>query len=232
MSDQVIRLPKQPMAAESARAGFSRTPTGLKSLSDEDLIERLADGDHNALSLLFDRYHRLVLNVAAKIVRDPGEAEDLLQEVFFEVYRAAGSFNPEKGSAKAWILQYAYHRSLDRWRRLNLKRFYDTRKITEIESYQLGHSRNGSYGMTIEECSRLIEQGMSTLSKKQRKTLELAYFRGLSLAEIADHMGESLPNVRHHYYRGLDKLRDVLQTDSHGRRAVAKSSGEGTHAKA
>lgn len=73
---------------------------------------------------------------------------------------------------------------------------------------------------------------MSTLSKKQRKTLELAYFRGLSLAEIADHMGESLPNVRHHYYRGLDKLRDVLQTDSHGRRAVAKSSGEGTHAKA
>lgn len=156
----------------------------------------------------------------------------MLQEVFFEVYRAAGSFKPEKGSAKGWILQYAYHRSLDRWRRLNSKRFYDRGKITEVELGKVGHTQNGSYGMTIEECSRLIEQGMSTLNEKQRKTLELAYFRGFSLAEIADHMGESLPNVRHHYYRGLNKLRDVLQTDSHGRRAVAKSSGEGTHAKA
>lgn len=233
MSDQTIGLPKQAICAERASTDFSPTPTLSKDLSDKDLMERLIEGDPNALPLLFRRYHRLVLNIATKTIHDLGEAEDLVQEVFFEIYRAARSFNPEKGSLKGWIFQCAYRRSLDRWRHLNSKGFYDTGNIAEIQPNMLEAAPNSFhfYGMTIEECSRLLQQGMATLNEKQGKTLELAFFRGLSLAEIADQIGESLCNVRNLYYRGLDKLRIFVQTDSRAR-AVAEPRLEDAHAKA
>jgi len=86
----------------------------LGNVSDEDLLRQLRSGTTDALSLLFDRHCRLVFSVAHRILRDSGEAEDLMQEVFLEIYRDAGKFDPARGSVKDWILQYATDRSLNR----------------------------------------------------------------------------------------------------------------------
>src|SRR5690349_12308117 len=87
------------------------TPYRLQSCTDEELMEQLRIGRADALAVLFDRHYRLVFSVALLILHDHGEAEDLMQEVFLEVYRKIENYDPEKGNAKTWILQYAYHRS-------------------------------------------------------------------------------------------------------------------------
>jgi RNA polymerase sigma-70 factor (ECF subfamily) len=102
----------------------------MPKLSDEDVMEQLRQGHPDALPILFDRFYRLVLKIALRILRDPGEAEDLMQDVFFEIFNKAAQFDSAKGSTKTWILQYAYHRSLNRRQYLALRNFYDRHQIT------------------------------------------------------------------------------------------------------
>src|SRR5712692_9663386 len=183
----------------------------MLKLSDEDVMERLRNGHPDALPILFDRFYRLVLRIASRILRDPGEAEDVMQEVFLEIFNRAAQFDSAKGSAKTWILQYAYHRSLSRRQYLALRNFYDRRQIGERQ-FSESRSLDLSWrGLTVQEWRQVIDQGLATLNEKQRKTLALACFQGLLLSEIAERTNESLPNVRHHYYRGLEGLRKFLQ---------------------
>jgi RNA polymerase sigma-70 factor (ECF subfamily) len=185
----------------------------LRKLSDEDLVENLKNGHEDALAVLFDRYHRFVYSIALTVLRDPGEAEDLAQEVFFEIYRSVGDFDPAKGTAKAWIRLRAYHRSLNRWHSLNARRHYDSEKISDLGRREPANGSRRWAGLSCQECTHLIAQGMATLNEKQRGTLELAWFRGLLMRDIAAQTNESLPNVRHYYYRGLQRLRSFLQGD-------------------
>jgi RNA polymerase sigma-70 factor (ECF subfamily) len=185
----------------------------MLKLSDEDIVERMCQGHSDALPILFDRFYRLVLKIALRILRDPGEAEDVMQDVFFEIFDKAAQFDPAKGSAKTWILQYAYHRSLSRRQYLALRSFYDRHKIGEREVSESNSMAASWRGLTFQERRRVIEQGLATLNGKQRKTLELVSFEGLLLSEIAERTKESLPNVRHHYYRGLEGLRKFLQAE-------------------
>src|SRR5215831_5921666 len=103
----------------------------MPDLTDEDVMERLRQGHPDALATLFDRFYRLVLKIALRILRDPGEAEDLMQDVFLEIFRKASQFDPAKGSTRTWIVQYAYHRSLSRRQYLAIRKFYDLHQIPE-----------------------------------------------------------------------------------------------------
>ena len=134
-----------------------------------------------------------------------------MQDVFLEIFNKAAQFDPAKGSAKTWVLQYAYHRSLSRRQYLALRSFYDRQNISEREVSE-SNSPNVSWrGLTFQEWKRVLDQGLATLNEKQRQTLELVCFQGLLLSEIAERTKEPLPNVRHHYYRGLEGLRKFLQ---------------------
>ncbi len=82
----------------------------LNELTDEQLAGLLLNGQDDALTVLFDRYHRLVFSVAMRIIHDPGEAEDVVQTVFLDFYRAVANFDAQKGILRVWLLQYAYHR--------------------------------------------------------------------------------------------------------------------------
>lgn len=97
----------------------------LSRLPDQDLLQHLRSRHGDALAVLFTRYHRLILSVAFKILRDPAEAEDVMQSVFLEIYKAAGQFDPSRGTVKVWLLQYAYHRSLSRREYLRVRGFYE-----------------------------------------------------------------------------------------------------------
>src|SRR5580704_9725883 len=97
---------------------------GLAKLSDEELTRQITEGCKDAMAVVFDRYHRLVFDVAVRIVRDPGEAEDVVQTVFLDIFRAMANFDSHKGILKVWLLQYAYHRALHRKRHLVSNHFY------------------------------------------------------------------------------------------------------------
>jgi RNA polymerase sigma-70 factor, ECF subfamily len=170
-------------------------------------MAHLRRGHADALAVLFDRYHGLVLGVASRILRDHGEAEDLMQSVFLEIFRSVAQFDESKGSAKVWILQYAYHRSFNRRRYLMLRGFYQ-----HHEELVCHEKLTGSCGGSLEklESVRVLQEALRRLSKPQRETLELAFYEGLTMREIGQRMGWSLDCVKHHYYRGIEKLRSIL----------------------
>lgn len=96
----------------------------LNKLSDAELVTLLITGEHSALAVLFDRYHRLVFSIAVRILRDEGEAEDVVQTVFLNIFEGAIHFDPLKGTLKIWLLQYAYHRALNKRRNLAAQGVY------------------------------------------------------------------------------------------------------------
>ena len=188
----------------NARLPFAR----VKVLSDEDLMDRLAGGCDDSLAVLFDRYYGLVLGIATTVLGDPVEAEDVLQAVFLEIYRVAGLFDRSKGRAKPWLIRYAYHRSLDRRRQLKLRGFYDRGDSGAMDLRAGPSVRQGArQGWNSLELSRMLEEGFEALTPDQRTTLRLVFFEGQSMREIAERLGATFANVRHHYYRGLQKLR-------------------------
>jgi RNA polymerase sigma-70 factor, ECF subfamily len=191
---------------------FSDSPptfAKLKVLSDAELMAHLQSGCNDALAVLFDRYHRLVLSIALRIVRDPGEAEDVTQSVFMEIFRSVAQFDPAKGTTKVWILQYAYHRAINRRQYLNARQFYDQTSMDEVETRLPGPAPTLG-GFAPGELKHLLRQGLATLSGVQKQVVELASYDGLSMQEIASKTGDTLVNVRHHYYRGLQKLRSFI----------------------
>jgi len=172
-------------------------------LSDEELMQYATTGHHDALTILFDRYHHLVFDVALRIVRDPGEAEDVVQNVFLDVFRAMANFDSRKGILRVWLLQYAYHRALHRKRHLVSNHFYRWENLdTAIE---IGSNR-ALWG-ELPEAVRLAEQMLENLKPRQREVVELTYYQGLTAEEIARRLGESPHAVRHHLQRGVAALR-------------------------
>ena len=191
----------------------------LKDLNDGELMAHLQAGCNDALAVLFNRYHRLVLSIALKIIHDPGEAEDVMQTVFLEIFRSAAQFDPAKGSTKVWMLQYAYHRAINRRQHLNARNFYYQTNLEEVEN-RLPETAPALGRFTQPELKHLLRQGLATLSGSQKQVVELASYNGLSMKEISNKTGDSLSNVRHHYYRGLQKLRSFVGDTPEKRKAA------------
>jgi RNA polymerase sigma-70 factor (ECF subfamily) len=170
---------------------------------DADLIAELRAPESDALAVLIGRYIRLVRRVAAGILRDEAEAEDVAQEVFFEIYRKAHLYDPARGPVRVWLLQYAYHRSLRRKDALRRRAAYRGESLDEVDAL----ARVPRALLTREEGRWLIRSGLAQLPERQRATLELACLQEMSLREVADRLRVSIGCARHYYYRGLSRLR-------------------------
>ena len=178
---------------------------------DETLLLRVQSGDREALGLLFLRYSRSVRSVGRRILRDRGEAEDLVHDVFLFVLNKSSFFDPAKGTARAWLARVSYHRALDRRRYLARRCFYDG----DDESEPIPSVEDLGYQSRPEEAEfcywrSFLQRAMETLSNEQRRTLELHFFEGLTINEISERLGKSAANVRHYYYRGLECLRSQM----------------------
>jgi RNA polymerase sigma-70 factor (ECF subfamily) len=176
--------------------------------SDERLVTLLRAGDSSALNSLFSRYANLVYSIAFRILQEVGEAEDAVQECFLYVFRKAAQFDPSRGSAKIWIVQIAYSRALDQRTHLRRKNFY---RRTNIDARALLEELQEQGDMEREIEARLdlgrLRAGFDELTEMQRETLKLFYFEETGLREISERLHEPLGNVRHHFYRGLERLR-------------------------
>jgi RNA polymerase sigma-70 factor, ECF subfamily len=182
----------------------------LQRLSDEQLMASLQEGQSDALAVLFDRYQKLLLSIALRIVRDPGEAEDVTQTVFLDIYRAVAQFDPLKGNTKVWLMQYAYHRAINRRQHLQVREFYKNTDLEGEELESLPRGVRATFGLTSPETKELVRQSMAALSDEQKSIIEMACYEGLSMREIAERTGDSFVSVRHNYYRGLQKLRSLI----------------------
>jgi RNA polymerase sigma-70 factor, ECF subfamily len=203
------RLTPLPLAPK--RGAGEKPGSTVNSLPDEALLTKLQAGEEQALGFLFQRYSRVVRSVGARILRDATEAEDLVQDVFLFIHQKCGIFDSSKSSARSWIVQMAYHRAIERRRHLAHRRFYSQVGLEQLAAPLVGtptietdYSAEAVFGRN--GLDRVIEG----LSEDQRETLRLHFFEGYSLAEIAQKLGHPVGNVRHYYYRALDKLRKQM----------------------
>src|SRR5215469_11613153 len=205
-----IRLPGSLSAEHKERTAKTVAPViASAEPSDEDLFIRICQHDSDALALLFRRYARIVRGVAYRVLRDPSEADDLLQDIFVLIHRLCMTFDSSKGSARTWILLMTYRRALCRRRYLTTRHFYDRLDLEDLTealpdprrgAERLDGTLDGTFG------ADRVKQALRVLSEDQRQTL-LYFVEGHTLAEIARTTGQSIGNVRHHYFRGLEKLR-------------------------
>jgi RNA polymerase sigma-70 factor (ECF subfamily) len=181
----------------------------LRLKTDEDLVSDLLANEADALTVLFERYSELVFRIARRILRNDAEAEDALQQVFLDVYRAAEQFEPEKGSFKSWLLMFAYHRTFNSRRQLHTHGFYDSDSIEELPEELIQGARR-QLPFASAEATILVEQILKLIQPRQRRAIELTYYEGLTAEQASEVTGESVRVVRHNLYRGLEKLRTVL----------------------
>jgi RNA polymerase sigma-70 factor (ECF subfamily) len=202
-----LPLRKDREAADPAYIKDTVAPN--EELSDESLIGRICANDSEALGLLFRRYARLVWTVGRRILRNNEEADDLLQDVFLFVRRKASAFDSSKGTIRSFLVHITYQLAIARRRYLARRYFYSSRDIEEDASGHIAAPPTVLYDESLEAHlgKEGLQKALADLSAEQRETLRLYFFEGYSLEEIAAHVGQSHDNVRHYYYRGLEKLR-------------------------
>ncbi len=196
-------LKNSSLVAESACQKTTACP------SDNDLIMLVQEGSEDAFGQLFDRYYVAVRSVARKILRNPEDVADVIQEAFMDVYQGARSFDASKGSLKTWISYLAYHRSVKKARLLKKREWQsggaedEASLVPDPEVTPEGWIRSLDLG-------RSLDIVVATLNEKQRRTMELHFFDGLEVQAIATLLDETIGNTYNHLYRGLANLRGQL----------------------
>ncbi len=178
--------------AHPIRVSMAQSPAGR-------LLYRLAQGEHEALGEVYDLYAGLVNALALRILRDRSDAEDVVQEVFVQVWRQAARFDPARGTPEAWLCTMARSRALDRLRRRTSRR--------EDPSDQ---APPGSVDPPRAEEALAVQKALGDLSADQRRALELAYYEGLTQTEIAERLGEPLGTIKTRIRTAMIKLRESL----------------------
>ena len=210
-SSLTIRLTGLAVASQSGKTsvGAPEEP----GVSDETLMAQICEGSGEALAILFRRHARRVRGVAYRVLRDSSEADDLLQDVFLLVQRDCKMFDCAKSPARFWILQMAHRRAISRRRYLNSRHFYTQTSIEDV-GRELQDPGGGvfPYEESVEGIlgTGRLKSVFDALSEDQRATLRLFFFEGYTLDEIATKLGQSRGNIKHYYFRGLDRLRKEL----------------------
>lgn len=187
-------------------AQLRSSSASLVEPTDEALFAAIVTGSKEALGILFRRHRRAVLNIAKRILRDASEAEDLCQDVFLLLFQKAALFDAGKGTASSWIIQIAYHRAMNRRQYLTHRQHYNSQELDE----EVVLSANQPVLIDQISARSLLDGLRDQLTEGQMETLELHFFDGYSLGEIAEKTNQTLGNVRHHFYRGLERLRSNL----------------------
>ena len=185
-------------------------PDNLGQESDAELVRLLVAGNHDAMTVIFDRYYRLVMSVALRMIHDVAEAEEVVQIVFTQFFQKANLFDATKGNLGTWLLQYAYGRTINHKRSLNARHFYDQVPFDEMNGDSLPATYLHAFDFDPRDARRLVEQILPRLNEKQRFVIERVFFEGVKISEVATQIGEPLGNLLHDYYRGIEKLRRFL----------------------
>jgi RNA polymerase sigma-70 factor (ECF subfamily) len=171
---------------------------------DAELLARVRAGEERAMAWLFDRYSKVVYSVALRVLRDPAAAEDVLQEVFMQLWRNPDTFLATRGSLGGWLAVVARNRSIDVLRRRRPMESVDD--VALASPCNLGNEAERN--IMIEKARGVIH----LLPREQKKTLEMAFFDGLTHSEIAEMTGDPLGTVKTRIRSALTTLRKAFQS--------------------
>jgi RNA polymerase sigma-70 factor (ECF subfamily) len=170
--------------------------------SDLALVTAIRSGDQAAMAALYDRYSSIVYSVALRVLQDTGGAEDVLQDIFMQLWRNPGAFDASRGNMAAWLAVIARNRAIDAIRRRRPEEDFENVVVSVEPDLASEADRSRAMGK--------VRDAFETMSAPQRSALEMAYFEGLTHAEIAEKTGEPLGTIKTRIRTGLMSLRKVL----------------------
>ena len=190
------------------------SPQDSRQLSTRDqdwasLIKRVADGDQSALTLLYDSTSRLVFGLVLRVVTDRATAEEVLLDVYTQVWRQASSYDSKRGAPLAWMMTIARTRGIDRLR--SGKHEHQYKESLDAIGEVTATTASPEADTVSSERRQLVRTALDSLSVEQREVIELAYYSGLSHSEIALQLGQPLGTVKTRTRLGMMKLRDMLR---------------------
>lgn len=171
------------------------------------LMAKVASGDVEAFSDVYDEISGLVYGLALRVARSRSIAEEITQEVFIQVWERADSFNPERGSVKAWVSTLTHRRAVDAVRRAQSSRDREDRDLPARPFDEVEES------VIAEDERSRIRDALSALTDLQREAIEMAYYQGHTYAEVANHLDSPLGTVKSRMRDGLHKLRAMMGED-------------------
>jgi RNA polymerase sigma-70 factor (ECF subfamily) len=182
-------------------------PARLVTAPLDAVLLQVARGDVPAFEQLYDEVVGSVFGVARRVLRDPSQAEEIAQEVMVEVWRQATRFDPDRGSARTWILTMAHRRAVDRVR--------SAQAASDREERVAARDQSRSYDEVADEVESRFEQEqvrrcLGTLTDLQRQSVTLAYYSGYTYREVAELLDTPLGTVKTRLRDGLVRLRDCL----------------------
>jgi RNA polymerase sigma-70 factor, ECF subfamily len=178
-----------------------------------NLLTQIAAGDRMALSQLYDRYARMIYAIAWKSLQSVEDCEEIVLEVFAQVWRIADRFDSDKGSAEQWIFTLARSRIIDRLRKIQRLHKINTVITAEKEIECSTTSVSPIESVEIAERREQVLTALSQIPPAQRQVIEMAYYQGLTHTEIAAATGLSLGTVKTRLRLGLSKLRVTFETE-------------------
>lgn len=205
MRAELATNPRSP--SDERNPSILHLPSGLDDVS---LMEKVAAGDQQALMIVYDRYSRLVYALSFHVLRQPHSAEDVMQEVFLRLWRKASTYNPARGTLAGWLTVIARHEAIDSLRRTQT----DLRIAEAVVPIDQRYRNVPGYSADFATVRSILEK----LPAEQREVLDLAYFAGLTHAEIAGHTGKPVGTVKSRIRLGLQNLRRFLHVGGDGRR--------------
>jgi RNA polymerase sigma-70 factor (ECF subfamily) len=170
-----------------------------------DLIERIRQQDERALTELYERYGQRVYNMAMHVLRHEAAAEEITQDIFFELWRKPDSWNPAKGRLISWLLTATRYRAIDRLRKEQRRPVMDAVSLDDLANL-LG-SRE-TVGDSQRDNGELLRKLLKELPDDQRQVINLAFFQGMTHSEIAEHLNLPLGTVKGRVRLGLEKLKE------------------------
>jgi RNA polymerase sigma-70 factor, ECF subfamily len=178
-------------------------------LADEDLISLVGGSDAEAFATLYDRHGRAAYSLSYRMMGERQAAEDLVQDAFLKVWRAAGSYRTERGSVRTWILSIVHNRGIDQLRSLASRR----RTQNKVEASAPTSQPSEAFAQTWRNSQReQVREALGTLPEEQLKILELAYFSGYTHVEISEMLDLPLGTVKGRMRLGLKKIRDYFDS--------------------
>ncbi len=178
---------------------------------DSDLLQQIARRDEGALAELYDRYSGLLLALSRRILIDAAEAEEILQEVFLQVWNQAERYDRGRSSVSTWLVLITRSRSIDRLRSRQVK----DRTLASVQQEKRGQhtSPEGVGAVLLDQRRKRLRREMRRLPAEQRQVLELAFFQGMTQSEIAESTGIPLGTVKTRTLLAMKKLRKALSAE-------------------
>ena len=176
--------------------------------ADRRALEGMARGEHGALAELYDRHGRLVYSLALRVLRDQGDAEDVVQEVFSQAWRQASRYESTRGQVVAWLMNLARSRAIDRLRSRRARPETGANDVEADRMFDLAPPIDEQ--LALSDQAERIRTAVGQLSLVQRVAIELAFYEGLTHVEIAERLELPLGTVKTRIRQGLSKLKERL----------------------